>query len=96
MWKSIFMFSVIFMSTSIVYAEDLGIAGDNRVSFCKSNMGQAFSELSETTAEFRRNVSGNDHKHSGLTKNFQSRSLNCSGEISAASRICLNVPGLMV
>ena len=34
--------------------EQLGIAGDNRVSFCRANMDQTFSELSEATAQFRR------------------------------------------
>jgi Mg-chelatase subunit ChlD len=34
--------------------EDLGIAGDNRVSFCRANIDQTFSELSEATAQFRR------------------------------------------
>ena len=38
--------------------EDLGIAGDNRVSFCRANIGETFNQLSEATAEFRRNVSG--------------------------------------
>lgn len=34
--------------------EDLGIAGDNRVAFCKSDIGRTFDGLAETTAEFRR------------------------------------------
>jgi len=34
--------------------ESLGIAGDNRVSFCRANMDQTFSELSEATAQYRR------------------------------------------
>lgn len=34
--------------------EQLGIAGDNRVSFCRANIGETFDQLSETTAQFRR------------------------------------------
>jgi hypothetical protein len=34
--------------------ESLGIAGDNTVSFCKSNIGPIFGRLSETTARYRR------------------------------------------
>jgi hypothetical protein len=34
--------------------EDLGIAGDNRVSFCRANMDRTFMQLSEATARFRR------------------------------------------
>ena len=37
MWKSIFMFSVIFMSTSIVYAEDLGNLSANPFDFDSSS-----------------------------------------------------------
>jgi hypothetical protein len=34
--------------------EELGIAGDNLISFCKTNMDQTFDQLSEATAQFRR------------------------------------------
>lgn len=34
--------------------EDLGIAGDNRVSFCRANIDETFNQLSETTAQYRR------------------------------------------
>jgi hypothetical protein len=34
--------------------EDLGIAGDNRVSFYRANIDQTFNQLSETTAQYRR------------------------------------------
>jgi len=34
--------------------EDLGIAGDNRVSFCRSNIAGTFNQLSETTFQYRR------------------------------------------
>ena len=34
--------------------ESLGIAGDNRIAFCKSNMDQTFNQLSEATAQYRR------------------------------------------
>lgn len=38
--------------------EDLGIAGDNRVSFCRSQIGETFNQLSEATAQFRRRDKG--------------------------------------
>ena len=34
--------------------EDLGIAGDNRIAFCRRQVDQTFNELSEATAKFRR------------------------------------------
>ena len=34
--------------------EDLGIAGYNRIAFCRRQMGETFNLLSEATAQFRR------------------------------------------
>lgn len=34
--------------------EDLGIAGDNRISFCKASIDHTFDQLSEATAHYRR------------------------------------------
>ena len=34
--------------------EDLGIAGDNRIAFCRRQMDETFNQLSEATAKFRR------------------------------------------
>ena len=37
--------------------ESLGTAGDNTVSFCKREIGQTFTHLSEATARYRRGIS---------------------------------------
>lgn len=38
--------------------ESLGVAGENRISFCKRDIGKTFDHLSETTARYRRGRSG--------------------------------------
>lgn len=44
--------------------ESLGVAGENRISFCKRDIGKTFDHLSETTARYRRGRSGHSKSSS--------------------------------